>query len=119
MTRRLRFGKDRRLLRRPEFERVFAEGVRERAGGFTVIVRATDRPRSRLGISVGKRYGNAVRRNHIKRRLREAFRLEQDDLPAGIDIVVIPYPELHGEAFHEVRSRLRRAVGRAVRRLKR
>ena len=31
-----------------------------------------------------------MRRGRLKRLLREAFRLQQDDLPAGIDLVLIP-----------------------------
>jgi ribonuclease P protein component len=46
----------------------------------------------RLGLSVGKRAGGAVQRNAFKRRIREAFRLVQHELPAGegegLDLVV-------------------------------
>ena len=45
---------------------------------------------SRLGVSVGRKLGNAVRRNRFKRLLREAFRIARADLPAGLDFVVIP-----------------------------
>jgi ribonuclease P protein component len=46
--------------------------------------------RSRLGMSVTKRIGNAVMRNRWKRILREAFRLSRERLPQGIDLVVLP-----------------------------
>lgn len=43
---------------------------------------------SRLGLAIGRRVGPAVVRNRIKRLIREAFRLEQDALPRGLDLVV-------------------------------
>ncbi len=46
---------------------------------------------TRLGLSVGKAiWKSAVRRNRIRRVFREAFRLSYPELPAGVDIVMIP-----------------------------
>src|SRR5262249_26268326 len=46
---------------------------------------------ARLGISVArKKVRAASSRNRLKRLVREAFRLSKPDLPAGIDLVVIP-----------------------------
>jgi ribonuclease P protein component len=47
---------------------------------------------SRLGITTPTRLGKAVRRNRIRRRLREVFRLNYAALPKGLDIVLNPRP---------------------------
>jgi ribonuclease P protein component len=47
-------------------------------------------PETRLGLSVSRKVGNAVVRNRWKRRIREAFRLERLQLPAGLDLVIRP-----------------------------
>lgn len=65
------------------------------AGDQTLLVFAHDNglPHARLGLSVSRKVGNAVQRNRWKRLLREAFRMEQQALPAGIDLVAIPRPD--------------------------
>jgi ribonuclease P protein component len=46
----------------------------------------------RLGLSIGRRLGNAVTRHRLKRRLREAFRLNRHELPGTYDFVVVARP---------------------------
>src|SRR5436190_6517374 len=46
--------------------------------------------RLRLGLSVSKKVGDAVARNRFKRLYREAFRLTREQLPSGLDLVVLP-----------------------------
>ncbi len=84
------FPKELRLLSRREFRRVYDEGERRSASIGAVFFRPNGLPRTRLGITVPSRVGNAVVRNRLKRRLREAFRLNRAAIPAGWDIVVNP-----------------------------
>jgi len=41
-----------------------------------------------LGITASRKAGNAVKRNRIKRLIREFFRLNSPRIPQGYDIVV-------------------------------
>jgi ribonuclease P protein component len=45
---------------------------------------------ARFGVSVGRRHGNAVRRNRLKRVAREAFRQALGEFPPSVDIICIP-----------------------------
>lgn len=60
------------------------------ASKYTVIyVRPNRRSYNRLGITVGKKIGNAVCRNRAKRIIRQAYRESEIYLPIGIDIVIV------------------------------
>jgi len=85
------FSKSARIKKKKDFERVF-ESRRRRKGSLASYYSCPNGlERSRLGLSIGRKYGNAVARNRAKRIIREAFRLQSLTLPKGLDIVVIPY----------------------------
>lgn len=60
----------------------------------------------RIGLSVGKKIGNAVTRNRIKRYLRQAFHELEDDLKQSYDIVIIARKPTKKMGFHEVKKSL-------------
>ncbi len=79
--------KARRLRKTADFAALRREG-RSWADGLTVVVaRRNGLDVSRVGLSVGKRVGNAVVRNRTKRRLREAVR--PMDIFEGWDLLII------------------------------
>ncbi len=75
-----------------EFEAVYAARVRESRGPLTAYALPNDLGHPRLGLSVSRKVGTAVRRNRIRRLLREAFRLMQHDFPRGYDLVLVVRP---------------------------
>jgi ribonuclease P protein component len=54
-----------------------------------VIAPAREGADAKLGLAVSRRVGNAVARNHVKRRVREWFRRARPSLPPATDWVVI------------------------------
>ena len=82
-----RFRKHERLRLRTDFERVYGERCSASDDILIVYVATNDFSWSRLGLSVSKRVGNAVQRNYVRRKIREAFRTNKCDLPCGFDII--------------------------------
>jgi ribonuclease P protein component len=109
-----RFQKRLRLLSPKEFERVFAARVSVSDSWLVLHGDASAAGHPRLGLTVPRRVGGAVVRNRWKRLLREAFRLNQHELPA-IDFVCVPRstaPELRQlvESLHLLAQRLERKL---------
>lgn len=100
-----------RLSRSAEFDRVFRQG-RSHANRVLVLYSF---PRSgegelRLGLSVSRRVGGAVERNHVKRLLREAFEQELARLPEGHDVVIVARTEAKAVAEREGLEGIRTAL---------
>lgn len=90
---RLTYRRKDRLTHAKEFEAVYTARARKSRGPLIIHTRPNQLAHHRLGLSVGRPVGNAVRRNRIKRQLREAFRLTKADLsraasPGGYDIII-------------------------------
>lgn len=114
-----KFGltKSQRIRSQREFARIY--DLRQRAGDQHLLVFAARNglPCCRLGLSVSKKHGNAVQRAHRKRLLREAFRLQQHDLPPGLDLILIPRQE-SGATLGDYRESLVHLARKLNRRLK-
>jgi len=104
----LGFPKSRRLIRPQEFRQVFQRGTRKTVPLFNFHYHHRPAGDARLGIAVGKRYvRSAVRRNRLKRLIREAFRHHTHILPP-VDIVVVTRQPAGAAAGRELSESLRR-----------
>jgi ribonuclease P protein component len=74
------------------FTRVMDQRVRDTRGPLVFHGAPAASSQSRIGISIGRRVGNAVVRNRIKRLLRESFRLDRGAWPAAYDLVIVVRP---------------------------
>jgi ribonuclease P protein component len=77
-----------------------------------VIVLADGAAWARLGISVGRKVGNAVCRNRIKRWLREYFRRRRETIASRLDLSVVVKPGAAGLSHRQLEQELDEALRR-------
>lgn len=71
-----------------DFVRLYGKGAFVACGMCTVYYRRNGRKENRIGISTGKKIGNAVMRSRARRVIRQAYRENEKNFPVGYDIVV-------------------------------
>ena len=118
-----------RLRRHADFERVYQLGKRHFSASMTFfyLERSDVKPQDgqtkghkigqlapgnsalRVGFTVGRNLGGSVRRNRLKRRLREAVRLSSPAGSIAADVVINPKKALAGADFANVVREVRRA----------
>lgn len=114
-----------RLKQRRDFLRVQRGGAKHHLPRFIAFVsrrRSTrgegqgeELPPTRLGITVTRKIGNAVTRNRIKRLVREVFRLHREQLPPGLDLVLVAKQQAAGASYADVQADFEALVARGPR----
>lgn len=77
------------MKRNHEFQRLYHKGKSAASPYLALYCRKSKRGQNRLGFTVGKKVGCAVKRNRVRRRLREIYRLHEGEFAPGYDIVVV------------------------------
>lgn len=67
---------------------------------------------NRIGISIGKKVGKSVQRNKVKRLIRESYRLIEEDLKVGFDIVFLPREGSKDASFSEFTFSMKKSFKR-------
>jgi ribonuclease P protein component len=104
--------KKERILKRSDFIDINLHGRRLRTKNFIIIAQPNGRDITRLGITVSKKVGYSVKRNRLKRLIREWFRIHKDAIAAGydLDLVIIPLTTIEVPGFSAVCKELNNAL---------
>ena len=106
------FPRNARLLKHADFERVYEKGRRHFSANLTVFCREREGEGEqgiRIGFTVSRALGGAVDRNRMKRRLREAVRLNRPGTVVPVDVVINPKRSLLKAEFSDVVKEISRA----------
>ena len=92
------------LKKNHEFKRLYSKGKSAVSGCAVVYCRRNGRKENRLGVTVSTKIGGAVQRNLIRRRLKEIYRISEDKLSSGYDVVIVARMRSRYAGFSELES---------------
>ena len=104
------FPKDERLLNRKDFVNLNRLGKRLQTAHFNIIFGQNELGITRLGITVSKKIGNSVKRNRVKRFIREFYRLHKTDFTQGYDIVIVAKKGVCNLDFWKIKEELGKSI---------
>ena len=112
------FPKSSRILKPRDFRKVYDEGTRMTSPSFAVFLLRTSPPESgeppHFGFTTPRALGKAVVRNRVRRRMREAVRLEQHLFAAGWSVVFNPRRTTADVPFEELRKEVARVARKTL-----
>ena len=92
------------LKKNHEFKRLYNKGKSAASQCAVLYCRRNGRAENRLGVTVSMKLGGAVKRNRVRRRLKEIYRLNEDKLSTGYDFVIVARMRSRYAAFNELES---------------
>lgn len=95
------------------FRRAYAKGKNAATPTLVLYARKNGQEYNRLGLTVGTKVGKAHIRNRVRRRLRESYRLREDAVKKGYDLVIVARTGAAQARFRE----LDRHLGSVLKRL--
>ena len=107
------FPKEERIRKAIDFNRICQGGKKKVVDKFILFFDTNSLSKTRFGIAVGRKTKPAVRRNRIKRIVREVLRLNKHKIREGLDIVVLVKKVPIELNFHQVSRDLLNAFEKA------
>ena len=87
-----------------EFHRLYRKGKSAATPFLVLYARVGRRPGNRVGFTVSNKLGKAVKRNRVRRRLREIYRLHEAELRRGVDLVVVARGRAVGADYRQLET---------------
>ena len=84
------------------FRRAYNRGKSAADSRLALYVRRNGQKANRLGLTVSTKVGHAVTRNRVRRRLREIYRLHEDALASGCDVVIVARVRAASSDYHQL-----------------
>jgi len=106
-----------RLRKRREYQAAYQRGVRVPGSHLVLFILESDHGFARLGITATRKVGCAVRRNLVRRRLREIFRRHREQIPSW-DLVVNVRVKAVSASFVSLETEFLTQLTRGQRRLR-
>ena len=91
-----------------DFEKIIKNNKSYRSKNFFIYLQHHDENTYHFGLSVGKKIGNAVRRNKIKRQLKEI--ISQNTYQKNFDCIIIVRREINSADFQQIKEDLNYAL---------
>ena len=95
-----------------EFHRLYSKGKSAVTPFLAVYARQTKRPGNRIGFTVSTKLGKAVKRNRVRRRLREIYRLHEERFVPGTELVVVARARTVTATYRQLESAFLSACGK-------
>ena len=95
-----------------EFRRLYSKGNSSAAPCLVFYCRNTRYPNNRIGFTVSNKVGKAVVRNRIRRRLREIYRLHEEEFSNGYDMVIVARMRAADADYHRLERDFLRCADR-------
>ncbi len=100
------------LRKNHEFRSLYARGKNTAGVYLALYARRNRSGASRLGITVSAKIGNAVTRNRVRRRIKESYRLCEDAVLRGFDLVFVARSRAPEAGFAALRNEMSELCGR-------